>query len=84
MKFVIDIPDVIQYGNIRAFLRGWLSGFSREPRQQNPYQNVFRRGAWERGWELGSAELKHESWRRNGRHIHSDHAVFDTLTDGKS
>ena len=75
MKFVIDIPDEVSYGNVGAFLRGWLAGFNRQTRRQNPYRNLFRRSAWQDGWEHGGVELKRESYRRNARHIQPSTAV---------
>lgn len=69
MKFVIDIPDDVSYGRVGAFLRGWLSGFNREPRHRQPYRAWSSRQAWLDGWKQGSAELKNDSWRRNSSHI---------------
>lgn len=70
MRFWIDVPSAVSYGNLGAYLRGWLSGFNREPKRRNPYANFFRRGAWESGWLAAQEELRGDlTYRRFSRHV---------------
>ena len=61
-EIIINFPHTIPWSAQEGFLRGWLHGFLRHPHVQNPYQQRWRRVAWDAGRDEGRRVRKR--WRQ--------------------